>query len=371
MNRINYRNIEPLNEKEFENIVATFASEGTTAAVARDGVASTTYLLEPRVWIREVIDAGKKDFHYAQFCIQTTVRKGSRDAVFIKRKKMLSGSAWQTNITPGSGDNVNYTPLDNNQGIEVTPTWKNYAVKVGYDVIQQNAVNYVTQARDELTYHAGDEVDLNVVDTLSGATLASSSVFGTQMIFAGSATESSELGAGDVFSVDMIAEARRKLESSNCRYWSAGTGEALSSDKKNPWKNKLDFTLIIAPEQQEQLRTSSQFVNVSEYGSANIIRGVADAEIGDYLGVRVLTSNNTVSQASGGDGPDESTTATDTNTCMMFKAKKHAGLAFLKKPTLHVVDDPQTLAVDLILEQAYESAMIHDDSLVHINVAQI
>ncbi|MHA2202190.1 MAG: hypothetical protein ACW991_00740 [Candidatus Hodarchaeales archaeon] len=371
MSRIDYRNIEPLDEREFEQIAATFASEGTTATVARDGVASTTYLLEPRVWIRDVIDAGKKDFHYAQFAIQTNVPKGNRDAIFIKRNKMLSGSAWQASITPGDTSTVNYTALDNNRGIEVTPTWKNYAVKVGYDVIQQNAVNYVTQARDELTYRAGDEVDLNVVDTLSGSTLSTSAVFGTQMIFGGTATQSSELAAGEVFTVDMIAEGRRKLESSNCRYWTAGTGEGLSSDTKNPWKNKNDFTIIIAPEQQEQLRTSSQFVNVSEYGSANIIRGVADAEIGDYLGVRVLTSNNTVAQTSGGDGPDESTTATDTNTCMMFKSKKHAGLAFLKKPTLHVVDDPQTLAVDLILEQAYESSMIHDDALVHINVAQI
>src|SRR3990167_2834333 len=263
--------VTALEDKEFEEIVRTFAD--TTAANARGAAAgTTTNLLEPRLWMREVVDAAQKRFRYGEVSMTKDIPKGHVNLIVPKRRAFISGTSWAANVTPGTA--VNFTTLNNFDGVEVNPNWRNYATAISYDVIQQNVVDYVGAAREELVYKAGDHVDQDIVTEISGATLASVSTVGAQAVFGGDATQASELATGDVITTDMVAEAMRKLQTDVVRYWTGGTGETAQAKTralKNPWINENDFVLLIAPEQEEAFRTDSQFVNAAEYGARETI----------------------------------------------------------------------------------------------------
>ncbi|HUU77491.1 MAG TPA: N4-gp56 family major capsid protein [candidate division Zixibacteria bacterium] len=363
------RHILPMSDGEYEDIVQTLAA--TTASTARGSSASTTtYLLEPRMWMREIVNAAKKDLRYAEGGMIKDIPKGNANLIIPKQKQYLAGGSWGANVTPGTA--VNQTALSNYDGVELVPTWYNSSVAVTYDVIQQNVVDYVGQAREELTYRAGDIVDQAVVTAISGATESTSTAAGSSTIFGGDATQASELTDGDIITTDMVAEGRKKLTTDSIYYWVGGTGEskaAKASYSKNPWKNNDDFLLYIAPEQEEAFLTDSQFINASEYGSNKVIM---NGEIGTYLNTKIIVSNNTKQVASAGVGTtDGSAAGTDINTCVMVKAKKGYALGYLKRPTLHIMDYPRQLEVDLILEQAFGAKTVHDDAIVHINVSQV
>ena len=160
--------VTALEDKEFEEIVRTFAD--TTAANARGAAAgTTTNLLEPRLWMREVVDAAQKRFRYGEVSMTKDIPKGHVNLIVPKRRAFISGTSWAANVTPGTA--VNFTTLNNFDGVEVNPNWRNYATAISYDVIQQNVVDYVGAAREELVYKAGDHVDQDIVTEISGATL--------------------------------------------------------------------------------------------------------------------------------------------------------------------------------------------------------
>ena len=360
--------ITPLEDREYENIVQTLADN--TVANSRGSSTATSYMLEPKMWLKELVNAGKKRFRYVESAYQVDIPKGHSNAIIPKRNNYLASSAYATSVTPGTA--VSYTTMNNFDSVEVVPSWKNYGHAITYDTIQQNALDYVALAREELSYHAGDEVDQAIVTAVSGATLSTSTAAGMQQIFGGDATRASELANGDVITTDMVAEAMRKLQTDITRYWTGGSGEtavAKATAVKNPWINEGDFNLYIAPEQEEAFRIDSQFVNAAEYGSGNIVQ---NGEIGKYLGASVIVSVNTMQVAANGVGTiDTSTAAVDMNSCVLTKARKGFALAFGRRPTLHVVDFPRELEVDLILEQPYGTKIIHTDSLVAINVSQV
>ena len=358
---------------ELEDITQELASTDTTRSVARGSAASTTYLLEPRIWFRDLIDGAKKSLIYSQFAHQKDVPKGYKDAVFVKRKQYLPtevSAVWQASVTPGSS--VSFTDMNNMDGVEVIPGQYNYGVAISYDVIQTNAIDYVSEAKNELMYHAGDEVDQFVVSGIvSSGSRATSAAAGSYTIYGGDANQASELASGDVITTDMVAKAARKLKSKIVEQWTLGTGEtavATTTAVANPWMNEGDFVLCVAPEQEEVFLTDSQFVNAAEYGSDAIVK---NGEIGRYLGVPIIVSNNTKMYAASSSNRDgSSNTSISTNTCVMQKSKKAIGLAYGKRPTMHVVDYPRELEIDLILEQSYGTGTIHGDAKVWLDLAQ-
>ncbi len=366
MSGITLGHIKPYEEEDYEEVVALLADN--TASNSRGSSASTTtYLLEPRLWMRDIVDAAQKKFRFAEFAHQVDIPKGYVNTVIPIRKKMEE--TYSATVTPGTA--VNYSTLNNYDGVEANAEWKNYGHAITYDTIQQNALDYVALAKEELIYHAGDEVDQGIVDTLSGATVSASSTTGYQTVWGGDASSSATLAAGDILTTDMVAEGKKKLQSDLNRYWSGGS-ESISAStyNKNPWLNdNKDFTIIIAPEQEEAFLTDSQFINAAEYGKDTIIH---NGEVGEYLGTKVVVSVNTKYIATSGTGTTDGTTAAvGMNACPMFKAKKAYALAYQKRPTLHVVDFPRELEVDLILEQSYGSVMMHNDALCYLEVSQV
>ena len=337
-----------------------------TPSNARGSALGAPYALEPRIWLKDIVDAAKKKQQYVPFAIQKDVPKGNKDIVIPRRKSYIgSGTTWSGSVSPGTA--VNYTTINVLDGQLLTPAEKNAGVAVTYDTIRTNLVDYVAEAKNQLIYFAGDDVDKAIVDAVMSGTATTSTVGGAQTIFGGDASACSGLSASDAITVDMVAEGKRKLRSTAARYWSGGA-EAVSSGTKNPWMPEAGapFVLAIAPEQEEVFLRDSQFVNASEYGGREII---ANGEVGNYLGTTIVVSNNTKAYAASTVGQDGSTTAAAQHTCVMFKSKKAYAIAYGQRPKLRIFDYPRELEKDIILEQAYATATVQNDAIVWINVA--
>lgn len=341
------------------------ATTGATGESNVRGAADTVYRLLPRVWLRNILDAAKKRHIALQFAYQTEIQKGNKDVVVPKRLKyQVSGTMSQENEDP-----ITFDAIDNLCGVAITPLEQKYGKAISNESIRTNCLDLVRRAREDLVHLAGDQVDKNVVSALSDDTLhARATYFGSQAIYGGDATSGAKLAAGDIFYVDMVAEAKRKLQSTTCQYWTYGTSQSTSSDTKNPWMNTPDapFVLLVAPEQEEALLTDSQFVNASEYGGNEIVQ---NGEIGKYLGIKVAVSPNVTNYASSATHADSSTTAVAQHRCVMFKSQNAVATAWGQKPKLAVFSYPSALQQRMVLHQAYNSKQVHPDAIVHINVA--
>jgi hypothetical protein len=106
----------------------------------------------------------------------------------------------------------------------------------------------------------------------------------------------------------------------------------------------------------------------SEYGSNKVI---ANGELGEYLGIKIITTNNVEQVASGSEGPDGQTAnagATMTR-CIMMKAKRACAFAWGQKPTLKFFDNVPEVSQDVVLETAYAAGVVHADAIVFVDVA--
>ena len=124
---------------------------------------------------------------------------------------------------------------------------------------------------------------------------------------------------------------------------------------------------MLPADQQNTLEKDSQFVNAAEYGSNEI---VLNGEIGKYLGVKIIDTENTPKYAIGDAAPDGgSVWAVAGTRCIMAKANAAAALVWGIKPRLHIFDYPRELEQDFVLEMSYASSTIHNDALVFADVA--
>ncbi len=77
---------------------------GRTVYTDTQGSSDTTYMLETRIWLKEILDAAKKRLFFTQFVYTTQLSKGQKDVVIPKRTKYLgsSGISYATS-TPADG----------------------------------------------------------------------------------------------------------------------------------------------------------------------------------------------------------------------------------------------------------------------------
>jgi len=344
-------------------------ADSPTTSVDTRSAGATSYSLEPRVWLKTIIDAAKKKLIATQYCYQTTLQKGQKDVVVPKRRKYIGSGA----VTDGWGTAaesaaVNSIKLTNLSGVVVSPTPRSARIDISNEAIRVNALDLVKHAREELVYFAGDGVDWEIFSTLSNSTESTSTLMASQRIMGGDATQASEISAGDVITTDMIAKGKRMLMSTACMYNTLGIGEARSAESKNPWSNDpgAPFVSLIAPEQEEIFLTDSQFVNAAEYGSDRI---VGNGEIGTYLGVKIVVSPNVTTYDASATHADGTTTVVAQHRCYMEKANTAAAIAYGLPPKMYVFDYPSELEKRLVLEQAFGTAIIHPDALVFMDVA--
>ena len=371
--------IKRLSESEVrETIKMLTQATGTTQASSTPGASVTSYGLQPVMYLKEIVDGAKNQHFFANFCNVVNLPTGIHQLAIPKRTRYLgrdSGSeGLQISTTEPTTADMTVTTIDNMTSVQTTPTPRYAGIAISNYNLKTNAVNLLQFGKDELMYGIGDHLDREVAVTIGNASDGSSTTAGAQTLYGGDATTDATLATGDVITTDMVAKAARYLKSIDCYYWNAGT-ETLCGVAKNPWlpTNDEPFVLFIAPAQEETFRKDSQFVNASEYGSNKV---VMNGEIGEYLGIKIIVTNNVESVAASGTSPDDSQTSGTTTVtpamtrCVLLKAKKAATIAWGQKPTLKVFDYPQRDQTWVTLVCAYSVVVVQADAIVYIDVSQ-
>lgn len=342
------------------------------------GSSATIYTLEPAIWLQQIIDAAKTRFFFLNFCYLTELSKGQKEIVIPMRKKYLgsSGVTYATS-TPADGTAVTATVIDNLEGITIAPAMQASRVTISNYAIQVNAVDLLRAAQEELVYSIGDKVDQYVATTIGNALGSTDAIAYASSLYGGSATADSLLAAGDVMTTDLVADARKALMSKYKEYRAANTGAAGGATGAvsgtvvgNPWISTPDapFVLFVGPAQELAFLKDSQFVNAAEYGSNKVIM---NGEIGEYLGIKIIVTNNVEQVAAGAEGPDAATAnvAVNMTRCIMMKAQKAAAFCWGKQPSLKFWDNVPQVSQDVVLESAYAASVIHADAIVFIDVS--
>jgi N4-gp56 family major capsid protein len=337
----------------------TLASTATAVTSVR-GDSRTAYNLLPTKWAKEVIDGGKNLLFFTNVVRQAVVPKGTNDYIMPIREKYED--TWESSSEEYAIDtNIAATVLNDMNGIQFTPVRYNYRVGITNKAVNTNAIDLMRYSREELSYKWANDVDVAVATGLNAATNAAAGAPGAMDLYGGSATATNTLADGDVLSTDLIAEGKKLLRSKWNYYWTGGV-LTKDSDLKNPWENTPDspYVLFIAPEQEEILLTDSQFVNAAEYGGGEI---VLNGEIGKYLGVKVVVSNNTPAYANFGIGGN-----IDGHKCLLVKSQYCGGLAWGEKPGIKAFDWPIEDKKMIVMNLEYHSRALQNDAVVRINV---
>jgi len=349
---------------------------GRTKQSDVEGSATSSTALEPAVWLKVIIDAAKTRLFFTNFVYTTNLQKGQKDVVIPYRSLYLgsTGITYATS-TPNDATAITSTKLDNLDGVTITPAMQASRITIGNYALNTNAIDLIRAAQEELTYSIGDKVDAYVATQIGDASSSTSSATGAQTLYGGDATSDATLATGDIITTDLVAEGRKLLMSKNKQYRAStgtggGYGAVSGTVTGNPWISSPDdpFVLFIGPSQEEAFLKDSQFVNAAEYGNNEI---VMNGEIGRYLGIKIVVTNNVEQVASGSEGPDaETANAGATMTrCIMMKGKKACALAWGQKPSLKFYDNIPEVSQDVVLETAYAASVVHADAIVFIDVS--
>jgi len=363
-----------------KNSIKELATQYTTASDVQ-GASNTFYGLQPALFLKEIVNAAKDQHFFLNWINVQHAPKGIHDVVIPKRSNYLANGAtssedvgdMQFTATEPTTADITFTELDNLTSVTVTPVPRYAGVALSNYAINTNSINLVEAARDELSYAIGEKIDRYIATQIGNAADGDGTLPGAQTLYGGDATTDATLATGDTITTDLIAKGYRYLTQKQCYYWTGGTETA--SGTKNPWLNTQDdpFVLFIAPAQQEVFHKDSQFVNAAEYGSDKIIH---TGEIGtNYLGIRIIVTNNVEQVAAIGTSPDDSQTGGTTTTgaamtrCILMKPKKACALVYGRDPRIEVFDYKSRDQTRVSLVCDYAASVIHDDAIVFIDVA--
>ena len=332
----------------------------TIQELADTTTSHNTDLLAKR-WLNTIVDSAKKKMFFLDIVSQYDMPPGTQSIVIPYRKGYFSTLGTSVTDTTTEGNSVTFTTMNNLEGLTLTPSPHAYGVAISNNAVRTTAVNLIQAAREELTDYWADVVDKAIAAAINGAPVATSSAKGASELFGGDASSTSTLESGDILTPSLIVKAKSRLQGTTMYYWDSGS-ESKSSQSKAPWFSEPDspFVMYIGPEQEYVLLTDSQFTNAAEYGGNEV---VLNGEIGKYQGVKIITSVNTTSATNWGGG------SLAGHNCYMVKARVSAALAWGQRPRLRIFEYPSDLETRIILEQAYATDSLHNDSICHVKVA--
>jgi N4-gp56 family major capsid protein len=345
---------------------ARFANE-VTSTTAR-GSSFTGYTLNKVVWSGELVDAAKSSMYFLDAVNVKQLAQGEKSIVVPYRKYFVSGATVNFDTTEPTTSDMSQFGTNLIDGVVITPgPYYKAAAITGY-AAQGNMRDLVADKMESLSYALADLVDNGVASALAAATQTTSTVAGATTLYGGSANADSALAAGDVLTTELINKAERILSGKYAYYWTGGV-HTKSSGVKNPWSNEATdpYVLMIGQSQKEALRNSSQFVNAAEYGSRVVI---SSGEIGDYLGVRVIVSNNIPEVAASGTALDGGSVPTvDMTRCILMKGRKAYTFVWGRAPKFTPWLDERKDQKGITLICDYAGSIVHADAIVHIDVA--
>jgi len=253
----------------------------------------------------EVVKFAEALRFFRQAVEENDVLTKSRDKT-LRVPKTTSHLSITTTHTEGA--ERTYTEMTNLDTVDITPTFKLGAIAITKELVDTSRVDLIDTAK----YMVAQDIEEGIEKAITEAIDTNVT---TNVVYGGDATDPSELSAGDKITVDLVADAIKKVKDNNY----------------------VPALLFIRPAQENVFYKSSQFTNAAEYGSNEV---VLNGEIGKYLGVKVITSTLTQSYAQ--NAADLNTSlgnwAVAGTSCQLigFTAgkKKPIVLAWKQKPTV-------------------------------------
>lgn len=367
--------------------IANFTNEVTYST--SEGSAFSGYLNQKVEWQGELSDAARYTMYFLDAVdVRTLPEKWAQYVVNYRQYYPLQSTVSfdTTELTDSTSQFTNFgTNLVNGVIIRPTP-YSKAAVITNYGEYH-NLRDLLRDKMDELSYALTDLIDVSIAEGLSSNNDSTSTVANAIQIYGGSATNDAALTTGMVLTPSLINQAEVLLSSKYQYYWNGSTF-AKGTGIKNPWKNEPTdpFVLMIGPRQKQALRDSAQFINASQYGDRVVI---SSGEIGDYLGIRVLVSNNIPTEASGAaataayvtaNGSYTSNTTLDGKTsasyptvditrCFLMKGRAAYTFVWGRTPQFLTWEKPWADMRGITLVCDFAGSIVHADAMVKIDVS--
>lgn len=204
--------------------------------------------------------------YFQQAVVPNTALIGSRDKT-IRIPVTTSHRDIDTSHTEGA--ERTYTEMTNLDSVDITPGFKLGAIAIAKELVDTSRVDLVETAKHMVAEDIEEDLEVHITEMID-------TYVTTNVVYGGDATTPATLATGDKITVDLVADAIKKI-------------------KDNNFIPKLCF---IGTAQEAVFYKSSQFTNAAEYGGREV---VLNGEIGKYLGVKIITTSLTQSY----DGTDQ------------------------------------------------------------------
>ena len=347
---------------------ANFANE-VTDTTSR-GSSSTFYRNQGVQWQGELSDGAKDIMHFLDAVDVRVLPEGNAQYVVNFRNYYPAGSDVSFDTSEITTTDITNYGTNHIDGVVITPTRKYISARITNLSNRRNIRDLVADKREELSFSLADLVDSTIAIALGDATATVAGTAGAIQLYGGDATSDATLTTGDVLTTELINEADVLLSGRKSYYWTGGVF-TLSTGTKNPWKNEArdPFVLMVGQRQKQALRDSSQFTNAAEYGDRIVI---SSGEIGSYLGIRVIVSNNVESVAAAGTAPDGgSVTTVAMSRCLLMKGKAAYTFVWGQRPTFKSWELPWRDQKGITLTADYAGSMVHNDAVVWLDISDL
>lgn len=347
---------------------ANFSNE-VSSTTAR-GTSFTGYRNQGVEWQGDLSDAAIDTMYWLDAVDVRMLPAGNAQYIVQKRKYYAKQGDITFDTTEATTTDITNFGTNLIDGVVIQPTPYSKAAHVTNFGERTNIRNLIADKRDELSFGMADLIDYTISRAIGDATETTSTVAGAMTLYGGDATSDATLEAGDVLTTELINEAEVLLSGRLAYYWNAGTW-TLSSGTKNPWKNEMKdpYVLMIGQRQKQALRNSSQFVNAAEYGNRVVI---SSGEVGEYLGIRVIVTNQAESVVAAGTAPDGgSAPSVNLTRCILMKGRKAYTFVWGRKPSFTPFKKEWRDQVGIMLAADFAGSVVHDDAVIKIDVSDL
>jgi len=347
---------------------ANFANE-VTSTTAR-GTSFTGYRNQGVEWQGDLSDAAIDTMYWLDACDVRMLPEGNAQYIVQKRKYYATQGDVSFDTTEPSTSDISNFGTNLVDGVVITPARYYKSATVSNFGNRTNLRPLVQDKRDEMSFGMTDLIDYTISRAIGDATETVAGTAGAMTLYGGDATSDATLETGDVLTTELMNEAEVLLSGRKAWYWTGGVF-TLSTGTKNPWTNDMrdPYVMMIGQRQKQALRNSSQFVNASEYGSRVVI---SSGEIGEYLGVRVIVSNNAESVAAAGTAPDGGSVTTVAMTrCILMKGRKAYTFVWGEKPKFTPFAKEWRDQRGIVLTADFDGGMVHDDAVIKVDVSDL
>lgn len=299
--------IRELAQKELQNVTVTNAD-------TKSGDIATG--LFGQVWMDRVLSYAQPLRRFKQLVRvnEELVGTGNDTAHIPVTTDVLDISVSMAAGDEGTGRTYTKMDKENEVSIEISSDdFYKGGIALAKEAVMRSKVDLVKQARYHVANSLAQDMDTKIRDVLVGV------------------TNNVDVSTSGTITPDAFNEAMKKIESNNY----------------------VPDSIVISPSHQYDLRGDSQFTNASEYGSDAVIR---NGQIGDYLGVDVLTSTNVSSKA------------------VMVGTKRDgekvsAAVAIKERPSIGYEYDRDEAEHRIFYDQAFKPKIIEGDAVCTVQTA--